>query len=111
MLSEINNGFAIPFIVDGDASGNSCFLDGVAVKGCGIAQVLERGVKILILTTHRVLDDVAVELYAETRDAIDGGLSKSGTLVVHLVHRREGRYIDIVLPTTSCKYWQHKEQK
>ena len=51
-----------PLVVDGDTSSNCSFLDGVAVKGCGIAQVLECGVKILILTALRVTTHIATKL-------------------------------------------------
>lgn len=78
-----------PLVVDGDTSSNCSFLDGVAVKGCGIAQVLERGVKILILTALRVTTHIDTKLVGEIGDAVECGLRQVHTLIIHLAHGGE----------------------
>jgi len=79
------------------------------MQGGSGADVLNGGVEIFVLLALGVLIDVAAELGAEVRDAIHLHLRQIGTLVVHLVHRRQGRYISIVLAATTHKEGQRGE--
>ena len=65
---------AIPLVVDSDASSDCRFPDGVAIEGSGIAQVLECGGEILVLTAIRVTAHIATKLMGKVGDAVERGL-------------------------------------
>ena len=76
--------FAFPLWVHIDGDGD--FLDGAAIDGSSIFEVVERGNEISIVAAIGVDSHVGTKLVAKMGDAVEGGNVKVDTLIVHLAH-------------------------